>query len=71
LKTKYSKTSGTGSRKNPKTLSGIETKISTRGRSGAGKNVGKTLKPYQGLKPYGIYVGPSRFRESEKPYIPI
>jgi len=50
LKTKYRKASKTGSHKNPKTLSGIET-IFTLSATVNLWAVTKTLKPYQGLKP--------------------
>jgi len=48
LKTKYSKASGAGGRKIPKTLSGIETGADTANVSTT--HAAKYLKPYQGLK---------------------
>jgi len=48
LKTKYTKASGAGGRKIPKTLSGIETLVAD--ELAEIYRAGKYLKPYQGLK---------------------
>ena len=55
MKTKYSKPSGTGGRKIPKTLSGIETALSI-GSEDEKECAGKYLKPYQGLKLFGTLI---------------
>ena len=53
------------SRKKPKTLSGIETKI--RFKKGLDRQAGKNLKPYQGLKLIHSYLKTQKCPSRKKP----